>query len=203
MSNFDLTPTEESGESANKHTLDTFCWLYREDDALIATGGADGFVRIISVANSEEIKILKGHTSKVLSKSIDFLRQLPTTDFLLCFLEPIYDLQSHPQSDNIILSTSKDGTIRLWDVDENKCIAIFECDATVTCFHPSGEKFISGNSRGELRIWNIPSVTETMDDEPITIEKKDSHLVRKMHGDSYIGKRRLIYALFKLFVLTT
>jgi WD40 repeat protein len=50
---------------------------------------------------------------------------------MLC-LESIYDLQSHPQSDNIILSTSKDGTIRLWDVDQNKCIAIFECDATVT-----------------------------------------------------------------------
>ncbi|KAI9360257.1 WD40-repeat-containing domain protein [Pilaira anomala] len=163
MSNFDLTPLEEEGDNtAMKHTLDTFCWLYKERDAVLATGGADGLIHIISVANSEEIKILEGHQKR------------------------IYDIQSHPQSDNIILSTSKDGTIRLWDVDEGKCIAIFEAEATVTCFHPAGEKFVSGNSRGELRVWKIPSTTETMDDEPIIIEKKDSRPVKKMHGDSYI-----------------
>ncbi|CAO3624908.1 unnamed protein product [Mucor hiemalis] len=170
MSNFDLTTTvneEDEGTASKNHSLETFCWLYKEGDALLATGGADGLIRIISVANSEEIKILEGHTKL------------------------IYDIQSHPQSDNIILSTSKDGTIRLWDVDQNKCIAIFEADATVTCFHSSGEKFISGNSRGELRVWNIPSTTETMDDEPITIEKKSSRLVKKMHGDSYIDCIRI------------
>lgn len=56
------------------------------------------------------------------------------------------------------------------------------------CFHPSGQKFVTGNSRGELRIWEIPSTTQSMDDEPITVEKKHSHLVKKMHADSYIGK---------------
>lgn len=30
-----------------------------------------------------------------------------------------------------------------------------------------------------------------MDDEPITIEKKSSRLVRKMHGDSYIDCIRI------------
>lgn len=170
MSNFDLTGTTDEGDegsAAKDHSLETFCWLYKEGDALLATGGADGLIRIISVANSEEIKILEGHKKL------------------------IYDIQSHPQSDNIILSTSKDGTIRLWDVDQNKCIAIFEADATVTCFHSSGEQFISGNSRGELRVWNVPSTTETMDDEPITVEKKSSRLVRKMHGDSYIDCIRI------------
>lgn len=65
MSNFDLTPLEEEGDNtAMKHTLDTFCWLYKERDAVLATGGADGLIHIISVANSEEIKILEGHQSK-------------------------------------------------------------------------------------------------------------------------------------------
>lgn len=67
MSNFDLTSTVEEGEEKNantKHSLETFCWLYKEGDALLATGGGDGLVRIISVANSEEVKILEGHNSK-------------------------------------------------------------------------------------------------------------------------------------------
>lgn len=65
MSNFDLTPLEEDPENKTlKHTLETFCWLYREGDALLAAGGADGLIRILSVANSEEINILEGHQSK-------------------------------------------------------------------------------------------------------------------------------------------
>jgi WD40 repeat protein len=67
MSNFDLSPPAEEeadGKVIAKHTLETFCWLYREGDALLATGGNDGLIRIISVANSEEISVLKGHNSK-------------------------------------------------------------------------------------------------------------------------------------------
>lgn len=67
MSNFDLTPTAIEGVDAKatpKTTLETFCWLYREGDALLATGGTDGLIRIISVANSEEISVMEGHTSK-------------------------------------------------------------------------------------------------------------------------------------------
>ncbi|KAG0741358.1 hypothetical protein G6F57_009351 [Rhizopus arrhizus] len=156
MSNFDIT--EEDGVNRE---LYTFCWLYRQGDAWLATAGADGLIHILSLANSQEIKILEGHS------------------------KTIHDLQSHPQNDNIILSTSKDGTIRLWDVDENVCLAIFECDATVSCFHPSGTKFVSGNSRGELREWQIPSTTGMMD-EAITVTKKNSRLLKKFHGDSYI-----------------
>ncbi|EIE87898.1 hypothetical protein RO3G_12609 [Rhizopus delemar RA 99-880] len=156
MSNFDIT--EEDGVNRE---LYTFCWLYRQGDAWLATAGADGLIHILSLANSQEIKILEGHS------------------------KTIHDLQSHPQNDNIILSTSKDGTIRLWDVDENICLAIFECDATVSCFHPSGTKFVSGNSRGELREWQIPSTTGMMD-EAITVTKKNSRLLKKFHGDSYI-----------------
>ncbi|KAG1161365.1 hypothetical protein G6F37_003155 [Rhizopus arrhizus] len=158
MSNFDITEEDDVNRE-----LYTFCWLYRQGDAWLATAGADGLIHILSLANSQEIKILEGHS------------------------KTIHDLQSHPQNDNIILSTSKDGTIRLWDVDENICLAIFECDATVSCFHPSGTKFVSGNSRGELREWQIPSTTGMMD-EAITVTKKNSRLLKKFHGDSYIGK---------------
>ncbi|RCH87616.1 hypothetical protein CU097_008960 [Rhizopus azygosporus] len=156
MSNFDIT--EEDGSS---HELYTFCWLYRQGDAWLATAGADSLIHILSLANSQEVKVLEGHKKTIL------------------------DLQSHPQNDNIILSTSKDGTLRLWDIDASACLAIFECDATASCFHPSGTKFITGNSRGELREWEIPTATG-MEDEPITITKKHSRLLKKMHGDNYI-----------------
>ncbi|KAI9312894.1 WD40-repeat-containing domain protein [Dichotomocladium elegans] len=161
MSNFDLAPLQDDG--GVKRELHTFCWLYRENDAWLAAAGTDGIIHIVSLANSQEIIQLEGHT------------------------KTIHDLQTHPQSDNYILSTSKDGTIRLWDVDAKRCLAIFECDATVTCFDPTGEKFISGNSRGELREWTIPAVMDLgEEDEPVMVEKKHSRLFKKLHGENYI-----------------
>ncbi|KAL1934388.1 hypothetical protein VTP01DRAFT_6570 [Rhizomucor pusillus] len=161
MSNFDLSTPDDQDKT--RKDLHTFCWLYRENDAWLAAAGADGLIHIVSLANSQEIDILAGHT-----KSIN-------------------DLQTHPFSDNYILSTSRDGTIRLWDVDARKCLVIFEADATVTCFHPDGEKFISGNSRGELREWKIPALNAAKGlDEPFTVEKKHSRLFKKMHGENYI-----------------
>jgi citrate lyase synthetase len=73
MSNFDLTPPEDSVDTglATKYTLETFCWLYRENDAVLAAGGADGLIHIISVANSEETKILEGHESESIYFIID------------------------------------------------------------------------------------------------------------------------------------
>lgn len=37
-----------------------------------------------------------------------------------------------------------------------------------------------------MREWEIPTATG-MEDEPITITKKHSRLLKKMHGDNYIG----------------
>lgn len=61
------------------------------------------------------------------------------------------------------------------------------------CFHPSGKKFISGNARGELREWAMPSLANMMkEEEPIRIEKKNSRLLRKVHGENYIGESAYI-----------
>ncbi|KAI8369384.1 WD40-repeat-containing domain protein [Radiomyces spectabilis] len=164
MSNFDLAAVPQEDEQLPKRNLNTFCWLYREGDAWLAAAGADASIHIISLANSQEIDVLHGHSKM------------------------IHDLQSNPRNDDHILSTSKDGTIRLWDVNTRRCLVIFEADATVACFHPSGTKFISGGARGELREWTIPAhmAAQDMDEEPLTVEKRHSRLLKKMHGDSYI-----------------
>lgn len=71
MSNFDITPSNVKNEA--EHKLNTLCWIYKEEgDALIATAGADTMIHILSLANSEEVLLLKGHTSndEKLSKAI-------------------------------------------------------------------------------------------------------------------------------------
>ncbi|ORZ13169.1 WD40-repeat-containing domain protein [Absidia repens] len=167
MSNFDLASDLSEEEDSGQRNLNTFCWLYQKDDAVIATGGGDGDIHIISVSQSKEIAVLKGHTKRIL------------------------DIQSHPQNDNNILSVSKDGTVRLWDLKTHRCIVMFDYDCNVACFHPSGKTFITGTAKGEFRDWTIPAYMLPMDDDEndiMTIGKSNSRLLKKMHGESTIGK---------------
>lgn len=48
------------------------------------------------------------------------------------FTGTITDLQSHPLNNHHLLSTSKDGTARLWDLDQEKCLVVFEAKTALT-----------------------------------------------------------------------
>jgi hypothetical protein len=65
-SNFDITPedVQDKVELRTKYQLETFCWIYRKGDAVLATGGAKGKIHILSVADSAEIRTIKAHDSK-------------------------------------------------------------------------------------------------------------------------------------------
>ncbi|KAI8068017.1 WD40-repeat-containing domain protein [Gongronella butleri] len=165
MSNFNLASALEEGADNSHTTLYTFCWMYRVDDALIATAGADTNIHVVSLARSKEMAVLEGHTKR------------------------IHDIQSHPMNDQHILSASKDGTVRLWDIKAKKCLVIFQIECNVVCFDPSGKRFISGSSKGELREWTLPEdicATSTQTSEPLVLDKSNSRLLKRIHGDSPI-----------------
>ncbi|KAF1803152.1 WD40-repeat-containing domain protein [Mucor lusitanicus] len=162
MSNFDITPSHQKQEA--KYKLKTACWFYKESgDALIATAGADSMIHVLSLANSEEMILLKGHTST------------------------ITDLQSHPLNNHHLLSTSKDGTARLWDLDQEKCLVVFEAKTALTCFHPSGNTFITGGEHGDMCEWTIPSLDSSIsNDTPLKVFKKEARMLNKVHGSKYV-----------------
>lgn len=39
-------------------------------------------------------------------------------------------MKAHPMNKDIILSVSKDATIRLWDMSQGECLAVYKSDAT-------------------------------------------------------------------------
>ncbi|KAI8640108.1 WD40-repeat-containing domain protein [Parasitella parasitica] len=163
MSNFDITPSNVKDEC--KHKLDTMCWFDRGGDLLLAVAGADSMIHVLSLANSEELILLKGHTNAV------------------------SDLQSHPLNDNYMLSTSQDSTIRLWDIGRGKCLVIFEANSplTASCFHPSGTTFITGSHTGDICEWTIPAIMDTTDDNmPLMVAKNEARVLKKMHGSNHI-----------------
>ncbi|KAM6574618.1 hypothetical protein CsatA_022945 [Cannabis sativa] len=61
--------------------------------------------------------------------------------------------------DQLLLSSSMDKTVRLWDLESKSCLRMFAHNDYVTCiqFNPMNDDyFISGSLDAKVRIWNIP-----------------------------------------------
>ncbi|KAG0002496.1 hypothetical protein BGZ79_002870 [Entomortierella chlamydospora] len=154
MSHFLLDPSGEEGAEELPEML-TCCWMHQPQDAILATAGTDKVIHVLSLARSKELVRLTGHN------------------------HTITDIQAHPTKDEYLLSASKDGTVRMWNILTGKCLLIFEYKASVTCFIPSanGRVFLTGSYNGEVRKWNVPEF-ESEPEEPIVVLINESQLLQ-------------------------
>ncbi|KAF9335370.1 hypothetical protein BG006_000240 [Podila minutissima] len=154
MSHFLLDPVVEDGAEEVPEML-TCCWIHQPQDAILATAGTDKLIHILSLARSKELVRLGGHT------------------------HTITDIQAHPTRDECLLSASKDGTVRMWNILTGKCLMIFEIKASVTCFNPNsdGQTFLTGGYNGEIREWTMPTL-ESDPEEPIVVLANDSRVLQ-------------------------
>ena len=75
-------------------------------------------------------------------------------------------------SENIFVSSSSDGTMKFWDINEGNCITSLSTKGEwiySLCVFDS-EKLISGLSNGDINIWNISEI-----DKPFNIETVHGH----------------------------
>ena len=97
----------------------------------------------LAVASSCGIWIYNAHTGKEL-------------DFLTGPMEGIKSIDFSPDG-KIIVSGSKDGTVRLWDTTTGKHLRTLRehlWDVNSVCFSPDGKMIASGSVYGTLRLWN-------------------------------------------------
>lgn len=106
---------------------------------LIALAGELGAIKIIDLYVPTAQMILKGHGSRII------------------------DLISHPKHEHLILSSSADTTIRMWNLKIQKTVVIFGglCghEDMVLCLDISedGHWLVSGGSDNCIKVWEIPN----------------------------------------------
>jgi WD40 repeat protein len=65
-----------------------------------------------------------------------------------------------PPDGHRVVSASKDGTLKLWDLDEGRLLATFRghTDVVTACaVTPDGQHVISASRDRTLKLWNLPS----------------------------------------------
>jgi WD40 repeat protein len=104
---------------------------------LLLIGGLRGFIKVISCTFGEIETVLIGHGNAV------------------------NELKTHPVSPALVLSASRDESIRLWNVYTSCCIAIFAGDqghrdqVLSIDFHMLGNCFASSGMDNTVKVWSL------------------------------------------------
>ncbi|KAI2493847.1 hypothetical protein MHU86_20686 [Fragilaria crotonensis] len=83
--------------------------------------------------------------------------------------DDIYDLRFSPTDEWILLSASKDESLRMWNVKTSTCVAIFagheghrDCVLSVA-WHSHGHQFASGGMDTTVKLWAVGEGTDVHD----------------------------------------
>lgn len=125
----------------DKPTGPLWAGAFSPDSKFLATSSWDDAVRIFDVKDVHLVSKMVGHR------------------------EQIMDLSWVAKRPNIVLSCSRDGTARLWDVQSQELLGMTLKDENpselpdqglLTCeFHPSGEWFATGGMGGIVKIYRV------------------------------------------------
>ncbi|MBD2259293.1 NB-ARC domain-containing protein [Pseudanabaena sp. FACHB-2040] len=149
----------ETGKCLNVlegHSSGIRCVRYSPDGQRLASGGLDGCIQLWSHPPSSKThscnleSSLRGHTNWV--RNTIFSPEGDTLDW-------VRNIVFSPEGDTLV-SSSDDGTLRLWNVQDGYCTNILgeqTVSALALAISTDGQVLISANQDRTVRLWQMPS----------------------------------------------
>jgi WD40 repeat protein/transcriptional regulator with XRE-family HTH domain len=148
---------------------------FTPDGERLATGDADGKIRLWQVADGKQLLTIQGHGSWVWSISFSPDGQTLASgseDSAICLWDAVSGqclktLQGKTNGvrsvtfspdGQTLASSSEDSTICLWDVASGQCLKTFQENterALTISFSPDGQTLVSGGDDAAIRLWNV------------------------------------------------
>jgi WD40 repeat protein/serine/threonine protein kinase len=153
-------PTAESpiyGQltSFTEHNGAIYSARFSPDGKVVATGGYD---KLVMIWNPDEVKPTD------IGLRLDHKPDVPSKYIRLAGHDgPVRSVSFSPKG-QLVLSSSEDNTIRVWDAASGKMITALRGHgrAVRTCtFSPDGEWVLSGSDDEHIRVWNVRGYRET------------------------------------------
>lgn len=140
------------------------CWSFDPNNLkpILAVGGLKKIIRIISPTTVTSNKHFMGHG------------------------DAIYEIKAHPKNPSLLLSASKDNSVRLWNIQTDVCVAIFggaegHMTEVLSCdFDTTGDRIATGGMDNTVRVWNLnqPTVQSAID-ESSTFDRNENRYAFK------------------------
>ena len=165
----------------------SIAWTYNADGSgeyWVVVGGDKGVLRVISVSQKKEIAALDGHGNA------------------------IHDVKVHPKHPHLVLTSSKDESLRLWSLRSMATVAVFgglkghRGDVLYADFNMVGDRFASCGIDNSIKIWDFTTqkVQESIAvfDRAADLGNKGGFMWKDEHGEYH--KFRVPMHQFPLYV---
>lgn len=137
---------KEDSKSTNEDTHELYQTLISTDffdgPQLLCVAGTGAIIKVIDTCRRMLFTTLSGHG------------------------DDIYDLRFSPIDEWILLSASKDESLRMWNVKTSTCVAIFagheghrDCVLSLA-WHSHGHQFASGGMDTTVKLWSVEEETD-------------------------------------------
>ncbi|XP_019462813.1 PREDICTED: WD repeat-containing protein 44-like [Lupinus angustifolius] len=166
-----------TGQQIRAHKGLIWTMKFSPSGLYLASGGEDGVVRIWRIISRDTSSICfttEDSTASKVKHDNSYPWKKHSSQSFIFLPNKIFQIEEPPlqefyghssdvldlawSNSDILLSSSMDKTVRLWQIGCNHCLSVFHHNDYVTCvqFNPVDDKyFISGSIDGKVRIWGI------------------------------------------------